>query len=263
MDAWGNYTARMNTVGSTKRDSSLSRMERFYSKKLPGTLSYHTVQVDGSNKNIAIINSKESKSIKNIYSMPGESLPHGSIVDFANAKWLITSVDFNNEVYTYGTMEQCNYLLKWINDSGEIVERWCIVIDGTKYLIGEKNEDMMAIGDSRVAITIGKDSESDRLNRGRRFLIDDPDSTSVLAFQITKPNKMFNVYNGKGVYRFILNEVNLTDDDNVELRIADYYNWEPYRHLHNEHVDQDITLEKIKEDSSSVVVPNDDKGVWL
>ena len=44
----------------------------------------------------------------------------------------------------------------------------------------------------------------------------------MTAYQITKSNKLFNVYNGEGVFRFILNEVQLTKDDDVVKRIADY-----------------------------------------
>jgi hypothetical protein len=80
----------------------------------------------------------------------------------------------------------------------------------------------MTTGDARISITIPKDSDTVKLNRGRRFLIDDPHTNNVLAYQITKPNRLFNVFNNNGVFRFILSEVNVTDNDNLELRVADY-----------------------------------------
>ena len=36
------------------------------------------------------------------------------------------------------------------------------------------------------------------------------------------------MYGGKGVYKFVLQEVNTTDDDNEELGIADY--WKHFLH---------------------------------
>ena len=62
-----------------------------------------------------------------------------------------------------------------------------------------------------------------KLKRGCRFLIDDADSETMLAYELTKPFKLGGVFNNQGVFKFVLQEVNTTDDDNQELRIADYY----------------------------------------
>ena len=104
-----------------------------------------------------------------------------------------------------------------------------------------------------------KDKDTIELGRGKRFLIDDMDSNTVLAYQITKPNKLYNIYDGKGVFRFILNEVEVTDDDNTELRIADYYNWKPYVKRDNEHKNPDIPLEDIIESAQDDLDFDDNK----
>lgn len=82
---------------------------------------------------------------------------------------------------------------------------------------------MATRGDSRIAVTLPRNPDTVKLNRTNRFLIDDPDSEMKLAYALTKPLKFSGVYNGKGVYKFVLQEVNTTDDDNIELGIADYY----------------------------------------
>jgi len=123
-------------------------------------------------------------------------------------------------------MIQCNYLLKWRDETGAIIEKWCVIKDGTKYLIGEQDEDTMSIGSSRFALTIGKDDDTKKLRRGRRFLVYDPDGDDVLAYQISKPNTFYNLYNGEGVYRYVMREDQVTKNDNKELMIADYYNWD-------------------------------------
>lgn len=48
-----------------------------------------------------------------------------------------------------------------------------------------------------------------------------------LAYALTKPLKLYSVFNGEGAYSFVLQEVDTTDDDNRELRIADYYKYFP------------------------------------
>lgn len=80
-------------------------------------------------------------------------------------------------------------------------------------------------GDSRIAITIAKNSKTVKLGRKNRFLVDDLDGDQILAYQLTKPLKFAGVYGGHGVYKFVLQEVNTTDDDNTELGIADYYQY--------------------------------------
>lgn len=103
------------------------------------------------------------------------------------------------------------------------------------------------------------------MERGLRFLIDDEDSDAVLAYQITKPNKLYNVYNHKGVFRFILNEVNLTDADNKQLRVADYSNWHPSTELDSDHKDSEYTVAQIVRKAADEEAANadDKKEVWL
>ena len=82
---------------------------------------------------------------------------------------------------------------------------------------------MVTRGDSRIAVTIARNEYTSKLGRKNRFLIDDQNSPAILAYALTKPLKLNNVFNNNGVYKFVLQEVNTTDLDNQELRIADYY----------------------------------------
>lgn len=271
MCGWSTYEARLGVSGSSEndpqRDSTYNHTQSRLLRKLVSSLSYKRVSIANKDQEVAITDVADDFNTKKIFSLPGEELPHGALVLWADSTWLITEVDAHKELYTEGKMRRCNYYLKWIDDNGNLVCRWSVVEDGTKYLIGEKQSDMMAIGDARIAVTIGKDEDTCKLNRGRRFLIDDMDSAEVLAYQITKPNKLYNVYNGKGVFRFILNEVNVTDDDNVELRIADYYNWAPKTDKHIPDNQTNASLEQIvsdaKERQENMSTTIDNRKVWL
>lgn len=270
MGAWDTYAARLNAPvdpsGNPERDSALDHIQSRMRRKVTSSLSYKKVKIDDIDRSIAVINT-QNLAIKKIYSMPGEDLPHGSIVDWADSKWLITELDAHKEFCSEGRMQRCNYFLRWIDSDGNVIGKWCVVADGTKYLIGEKSEDIMTIGDARISVTIGKDPDTEKLSRGRRFLIDDMESDEVLAYAITKPNKLFNVYNGRGVYRFILGEVNLTDADNTELRIADYYSWQPKQSDPKPDIQTGATVEQIvneaierqKHKSEEI----EDRKVWL
>lgn len=262
MSVWAPFNARMEVSGLNRRQRALRATKNNIMRKAPHSLSYKRVLINGVEQEVIILEIKDDRSSKRICALPCEELPHGGIVDFADGKWLITDVNADDEVYASGTMVQCNYLLKWLNDEGNIVERWCVIEDGTKYLIGEYRERIMTVGDARITVTIGKDEDTNALQRGMRFLIDDMDAEEILAYQITKPNKLYKVQNGKGVFRFILNEVNATDDDNFDLRIADYYNWKPNKELGGNYLAHDKTLEEIIDEASSKV-EDDEKDVWL
>lgn len=203
---------------------------------------------------------------KRICSMPGQTLKHGAILQYDDSIWLITQVDADTQVYQRGLMKRCNHVLRWISKDGTLKQKWCIVEDGTKYLIGERSEQKITIGDARIAVTIGKDEQTVELNRGLRFLIDDEDVENPTAYQITKANRFFNTTNGQGVFRFILNEVVLTDHDNIKHRIADFNNWMPQRELDGDHTDSEYTVVELVSEARKKTQenpPSDQKKGWL
>lgn len=264
MIGWGEYDARMGVIGEHKRDMWVNHTKASILRRAKDSLSYHTVLINGVEQNVTVTHRPDMYE-KRICAMPDEKLAHGGIVDFADTKWLITDVDFDNEIYQRGLMRQCNYQLKWIGKDGTLKEKWCVVEDGTKYLIGEKELQLMTVGDARIAVTVGKDEDTVELSRGMRFIIDDSDTDNVLVYEITKPNRLFNSFEGHGVFRFILTEVNLTDADNIKERIADYSDWTPEKATDGDHRDSDETIAEIVEAAKEKAnePPNDDKEVWL
>lgn len=136
MGAWDLYESRIVAHGTTKRGNQLLRETHNLLTKLPHHLSYHSVLIDDIERNVAIINT-DNLDTKYIYSLPGEDIRHGGLVEWADNHWLITERDANNEVYTRAKMLQCNYFLRWVDDDNVIHGQWCIVEDGTKYLTGE------------------------------------------------------------------------------------------------------------------------------
>lgn len=129
MGVWETYHTR--TGGTDQRDMILRKEQEYIRRKLPRSLSYKTLLVNGKEQNMAVISS-DNLDTKTICAMPNEDFPHGGLVYWMDNYWLITGKDVDTEVYARGTMRQCNHLLKWVDDSGEIMERWCIVEDGTK-----------------------------------------------------------------------------------------------------------------------------------
>lgn len=239
MSVWDVYQDRTETRGSTKRATQLNREIRTINNKLPDSLSHQSVVIyrgeygfniesddakaNAIHQNVAIINS-DNLNEKTIISFPNEDIENGSLVYWMDNYWLVTERDANTTVYTKAKMIQCNHLLRWVSIDDEIIEQWCIIEDGTKYLTGEYEDRHFIVtrGDSRIYMTIARNKETVRLDRDNRFIIDDPESPRPLAYELTKPLKLGGSYNGKGVFKFVLQEVVTTDDDKIGEGIADY-----------------------------------------
>lgn len=244
MDAWSIYQNRIDAHGDSKRNASFAREVRYINSKLPDNLSYHKVDIYqreyGFNitseiavqhcisQNVAILNS-DNLNEKTICSMPNEDIPLGSLVFWMGNYWLVTERDANTTIYTRCKLLQCNHLLKWVTNNDEIIEQWCVVEDGTKYLTGEYEDRNFVVtrGDSRISVQLAKNKHTCVLDRENRFLIDDEDSPHKLAYLLSKPFKKGATYNGEGTYNFVLQEVTATEYDNHELGIADYYHHFP------------------------------------
>lgn len=245
MSMWDSYGDRLAVHGNTKRDATLIREVRLLNRRVPDSLSYHAVTVFDSahgynidddevrsaayQQNVAIINS-DNLNEKKLHTMPGDDMAAGSLIEWMDNHWLVTEKDANTTIYTTVKLLQCNYLLRWVSeDDHKVYEQWCEIIDGTKYLTGELEDRhyIVSRGDSRLQMTIAITDKTRLFGRQNRFLIDDPRSSKMMAYTLSKPFKLGGSYNGQGVYKFVLQEVQSTDDDNSALRIADYYRYYP------------------------------------
>lgn len=210
------------------REVSKKKEIRMLNAKLLKNLSYHVAVVDGIDQQVAIINS-DNLNEKKIYSMPGETIACGAMVQWEDNFWVVTEKDASDELYTKCKMIQCNHLLKWVDSDGVVHEQWCVIGDGTKYMTGdyEDRDFIVTRGDARISMIISKNKDTAKFGRHSRFLIDDPDSKEKLSYSLSKPLRVGWHYNGEGVYQLVLKESNSTVNDNVELGIADYYKYFP------------------------------------
>lgn len=131
MSVWDRYTSRIQVRGKTQRDAALRQGRRWLNSYMATSPSCHRIVIDNEETEAIILDS-DNLNIKTICMYPGEPLKNGSLVLWNDQSWLVTEFDANNELYSRGVMQQCNYLLRWINVEGNIIERWSIVEDGTK-----------------------------------------------------------------------------------------------------------------------------------
>ena len=131
VDAWSVYQDRLEAHGASMREAAKKREIRLLNSRTARNLSYFTAVINGEEQQVSILSS-DNLNEKTIISMPGETIACGAMIDWADNHWIVTEKDAATELYTKCKMEQCNYLLRWIDNNAEIHEQWCIIDDGTK-----------------------------------------------------------------------------------------------------------------------------------
>lgn len=221
----GNYA-------SSARNENVEVLKGDINDFLPSNPSYTTVNItlpdetEPKSVDMAVLSS-DDMNIKYICGMPGDKIVGGSLVEWSDRLWLVVDVDPNYEVYQKAQMQMCNYTLKFRINDNIAVNKPCVIKDVTKYLIGETAKEMLTIGSSRMSVTVAKDKDTVYLNRGARLLIDDSGVEDSIAYEITKVDRVTGVYNGKGVYKYLVCETASTPDDDTVEMIPDDGKYEP------------------------------------
>ena len=213
------YTARINLHGTTDRERALNIAKIDLSNRLPRNPSYKLIKIDGIDSSL-IIDSESNVHYKAIKSMPNKVFYAGQIVDFANSKYLITEADSDGELYVDGKMEECNYLLKWQDASGNIIERWCITESDES--LGVDGNRTVPLGDGKMNIIIPYDSETIKIRKDKRFYIDN-NLTDPIPYKVTNASTTSNVRNGHGYLTFVVSEgQTIPEKDRPDLMLCNY-----------------------------------------
>ena len=195
------------------------------------TIYNDTVFKDGFKTDVVIQNvttdNINNDTIRQILCRIG-TLKAGMYIKYKNRYWLIVTLPDDNKIYEKAIIMCCNHYLQWRNENEEIVGRYCIVEDGTKYSVGEKvNLNNVILGDTRINIRIPRDEETLKFKRGKRFLISNT-SNNPTAYKLTIFDDVTDYFgNNNGIVNLICTEDRFNDlTDNPDLMIADYY-YEP------------------------------------
>ena len=158
------YSARMSLRGSTQRERELNRLKSDIIRKAPNSLSYKNVKLNGEPTQL-IINTGTQPYYKEFQSLPNQEINIGDYIEWANSHWIVVTCDFDDEIYRDGKLNQCNYLLKWQNELGEIIERWAVIQSASKYNDGTTSNNVISLGSDQLSIIIPLDDESLKLKK--------------------------------------------------------------------------------------------------
>jgi len=184
----------------------------------------HTKAIVQNNSTDVIDNDKVKQILTNI-----GILEYGVYVYYKDRYYLVTDVPGDNKFYGKAIMQQCNYLLKWVNDLGEIIEQWCLFKNVTKdYATGLSEGKQLILGIMTASLYLPKNAETIKLTMNDRLIIDDYEHAQLYhpsVYKITKLNltQKNDLRNSLFIYTLEDAQFNI-EKDNKKLMIADYYN---------------------------------------
>lgn len=231
MADFDSYKARVQFRGATQRDRTLYQEKRNLKINAVNSLSCKDCLVNGVPQKL-VIDDGTLPYYKDVKSLPDEYFDAGDYVEWADAMWLIVSCDWDKEVYTYGKMQQCNYVLKWQNTDAEIIERWSVILSASKYNNGEKYNNVIVVGSNQLMVYLPIDEETLKLRSDKRLMVDFNtelpkcyDITRVDTVTMGYDGTAEPRYDGKGCILLVLTETEINPDvDRIDLMLCDYVN---------------------------------------
>lgn len=217
------YTARINLHGTTQRERMVNHTKANLQNKVVDSLSYKTIKLNGAETQL-IINEGTQPYYKEFESIPGQEINIGDYIEWANSWWLVTTCDYDDELYRNGKLQQCNYLLKWQNELGEIIERQAVVLSASKYNDGLAESNVISLGSDKLSINIPLDAEALKLKKSmaKKFFIDN-NKEDPTAYLLANTGNVADTYNGHGITHWIVEECAYTaSEDDLKYGVCDY-----------------------------------------
>lgn len=145
------------------------------------------------------------------------------IYDSTANEYFICTESFNiNNIHWQGKLTLCNWILKWQNRNGDILEYPCHDINSTQYNSGEQSNRQFTIGSSQHMITLPCDENTVALSSPQRFFLD-KDTVNPTSFIVTQNDTTSYSYGKKGLVKVTLMECASNNaTDRFDLGICDY-----------------------------------------
>lgn len=211
------YAARINLHGTTQRERILNRLKTDLHTKLPDNLSYKDVKVNGIETKL-IINTSTKPYYKEFETLPNQFIQIGDYVEWSNRVWLVYEADSDDEVYIDGKMYECNYLLYWQNDVGDIISKWAFIQNASSYNNGEEEGKIITLASNQFMVWMPLDEDTINIRNGKRMFIDNYEEHPN-CYELTRPDTVSMKFGNKGCtyYIFTQTETNLDTDKKITL----------------------------------------------
>lgn len=146
------------------------------------------------------------------------------IYDSAEDEYLICTEAFKiDSIHYQGKFTLCNWILKWQDKNGDILEYPCYDFNSTQYNSGEQSNRQFTIGSSQHTVLLPYDSNTVILSSPQRFFLD-RNTDNPTSFIVTQNDTTSLGIGKKGIVRVTLYECERNNDtDRIDLGICDYF----------------------------------------
>ena len=220
-DVFDVYKRIATSNGSNEREQILTDLKDSYEDYLDHTLTACKFTIDSVAYDVSIqdVNDQNNKDLRDdkylICSMT-TPIKVGDIGlwDKYNEYFVVIkdekkTVESNKRFKIY----PCNYLLKWVDLKAKADrESYCVVEDATMYTDGIKEETIIKYQDQMIKLTIPTIVEINKFDEDQRLCVDGK------FYIITSVNRLT-----KGITRIVAVSTLMSENDNLELGIADYH----------------------------------------
>lgn len=164
----------------------------------------------------------------------------GNYIKYKNRYWLIAGLVDDNNMYEKAVLQLCNWKLTWVDDNGNVIERWANVQSASQYNNGQRNNRFYTLCTDQLLICLPDDDDSLLLDEGKRFIIDRRTEvySKTIDSNVTSSTK----------HKLIVYQV--TRNDSVE-----------YNYIDSGHNEVLVTQDEQNENDGYYVI--DGKGYWI
>lgn len=199
----------------------------------------------------------------------------GNYIKYKNRFWLISGLVDDNGMYEKSVLQLCNWKLVWLNNNGEVIERWVSIQSASQYNNGQRANHFYTLRTDQLLICLPDDNESLLLDEGMRFIIDrridvynemiNDDKApytnfKLITYQVTRNDTALYDYIDSGH-----NEVLVTQDE--QNATDGYYviNNEGYwvcPEMKHSSIDN-INVDSVESDSATAKIIGDDDKLYI
>ena len=87
----------------------------------------------------------------------------GMYIYYEDRYWLITGYPGNNGIYEKVTLSLCQFKIKWQNDNGKVIERWCNGTSASKYDTGRTGNQYVILTSNNFTVLLPDDDDSAKM----------------------------------------------------------------------------------------------------
>lgn len=215
------YRRKVAISGKTNTEKILNTKKRDIDIWFETALNKHTVQINDVDydviiQDIDLDNEKDTSDNKYLLGKLDYNIKPSDIVTWETDKYIVLSKE-RNTVKTHNTfkMIRCNFTAKWIDLDGVYRESPGYALNQTLYSLGVKEYEMIDMPNAKMVLDLPKNEHTLKVKRDMRLIIDG------FIWKIAN----IDTINKDGIIHLMMGEDVFTEDDNIELGIADYYKY--------------------------------------